>query len=260
MENDKTVIAGKTVKAEYKKVLDFLAVCGQAETPRNLVIKLVKHMGSLCAFDGALVYFLDGNGKVYNHYLMNVDELWSNMYLDYYASTDNNKYSILNNNGKRSDNHWVSWINWQKEDSAEFVNDFIRPRRLKYSLGFALYDFNDSIRVIVALDRTRDKNFSSQEFQNVSAAIPHLNHLHKNYYYQVNSQNPLKDAVWEETKLTPREIEIANLLCQGVTPTNISNMLCISRPTTYKHISNIYEKMNVSNRQEFLVWLFRKHI
>ncbi|SHD77549.1 Response regulator containing a CheY-like receiver domain and an HTH DNA-binding domain (fragment) [[Clostridium] ultunense Esp] len=87
----------------------------------------------------------------------------------------------------------------------------------------------------------------------LNLAIPHLNNLHKNFFYQQTSRKGIDQISWETTDLTDREIEITNLLCQGLSPGNISKSLCISLSTTNKHIANIYEKMNVSSIQELLV-------
>jgi len=63
---------------------------------------------------------------------------------------------------------------------------------------------------------------------------------------------------WKEYELTPRESEIANLLCQGMTVHNISSALYIAVTTTYKHIAHIYEKVGVSSQQELLVKMLNK--
>ncbi|EET58851.1 hypothetical protein BRYFOR_09139 [Marvinbryantia formatexigens DSM 14469] len=44
----------------------------------------------------------------------------------------------------------------------------------------------------------------------------------------------------------------------GATPAVISERLCISVTTAYKHIANMYKKMNVTNRQEFIARLYEK--
>ena len=59
----------------------------------------------------------------------------------------------------------------------------------------------------------------------------------------------------EKLVLTRREQEVAQLLCEGVSPENIGKNLCISLSTTNKHIAHIYRKTKVSSRQELLVTL-----
>ncbi|MBQ8063256.1 MAG: DNA-binding response regulator, partial [Clostridia bacterium] len=57
---------------------------------------------------------------------------------------------------------------------------------------------------------------------------------------------------------TDREVEIVDLICQGISPANISKILHIATSTTYKHIAHIYEKFHVSSRQELLVKLLNQ--
>ncbi|MDC7125888.1 MAG: ATP-binding protein [Spirochaetales bacterium] len=53
-------------------------------------------------------------------------------------------------------------------------------------------------------------------------------------------------------QLTPREIQIAYMLRQGLPRTDISQKLFISANTVKTHISSIYSKCNVGNKSEFL--------
>lgn len=50
--------------------------------------------------------------------------------------------------------------------------------------------------------------------------------------------------------LSPRETEVAALLASGCSRAQICNKLCISQGTTNSHISRIYQKVEVHNRDE----------
>lgn len=50
--------------------------------------------------------------------------------------------------------------------------------------------------------------------------------------------------------LTPRELEVLNLLNVGLSRQEIADALCISLNTVKKHLANIYSKMGVSTREE----------
>ena len=56
--------------------------------------------------------------------------------------------------------------------------------------------------------------------------------------------------------LTPREIEITELLLQGYTNKQIAGMLHISENTMKTHTRNIYSKLNVANKRELLQLAF----
>ena len=50
--------------------------------------------------------------------------------------------------------------------------------------------------------------------------------------------------------------QIAGPVVGGANPASIAERLCISVTTAYKHIANMYKKMEVSNRREFIARLY----
>ena len=61
------------------------------------------------------------------------------------------------------------------------------------------------------------------------------------------------EHMMHECGLTNREAEIAWLLYRGYTNRQIGEELFIAETTVKKHVSHIYEKMQVSGRKEFRV-------
>ena len=59
------------------------------------------------------------------------------------------------------------------------------------------------------------------------------------------------EEIMREYDLTRRESEIAWLLYKGYTNRQIGEELFIAETTVKKHVSHIYEKMQVSGRKEF---------
>lgn len=242
----------------YKRIYDIVLSCSFSHTIREFAISICNELQEVCPYDEAMVFFMNGNQEICDQYLVNVSESWSNLYLEYYAQMENFPYRINVCKREKKDCIVLHQRNWTKAENSEFVQNYIRQRELKYSIGFNMYDLHGLPRIVFAFDRTREQKFTAAECRDLSLAIPLLNNIYKKFYVQETGPSSLKQIAWETTKLTPREIEIANLLCQGVKPANISQALYISLPTTYKHISNIYEKMHVSSRQELLVRLFRQ--
>jgi DNA-binding NarL/FixJ family response regulator len=56
------------------------------------------------------------------------------------------------------------------------------------------------------------------------------------------------------SKLTPRELEILQLLAQGHSNAQLAKLLWVTEQTIKFHLSNIYRKLNVSNRTEAAHW------
>jgi len=243
------------VNIPWQKIYEFILTCGNEHDLKAFSAEILVGLGALCDFDQSLVYFLDGNGKVYNQYLHNIDKQWSTMYLEYYSKSKTGYYSLVKNLRENPAKPTINIRAWEKEPPTEFVSNYIHPRGVKYSLGFALFDLNGKPRTLFALDKTKAENFTETEFMNLSLAVPQLNNLHKNFFTQQTSRQAVDQISWDTTNLTAREIEITNLLCQGISPAVISQSLYISQSTTNKHIAHIYEKMHVSNLQELLVRL-----
>ena len=63
-----------------------------------------------------------------------------------------------------------------------------------------------------------------------------------------------------KNELTPRELEVLDLLIYGYNNSKISEKLCISTHTTKAHISSIYEKLNVSNRVQATVKYLKEYV
>ncbi len=52
-----------------------------------------------------------------------------------------------------------------------------------------------------------------------------------------------------QDKLSKREAQVANKICQGLTNRSIADQLFISERTVKFHCTNIFKKMAVSNRK-----------
>lgn len=242
----------------WEAMYDFVLSCGNVHDIKDFCKEIVHRIGTLVPYDQARIYFLNGNGKVSDQYLVGVDKKWANAYHEYYSKIENGRYAIPSELREDMPPYSVSRIHgraWDTVPKDEFIRDYVSQLGLKYSIGFTLFDTKGVPRTNFMLDRTRQVPFSDQEVRALDLVVPQLNNLHKNFFSQHSGEKKLREISWETTELTAREIEIANLLCHGVKPTNISKKLNITPSTTYKHISHIYEKMHVSSKQELLVKL-----
>jgi DNA-binding CsgD family transcriptional regulator len=58
----------------------------------------------------------------------------------------------------------------------------------------------------------------------------------------------------EHPDLTRRELEILRLVAEGLSNAELAKMLWVTEQTVKFHLSNIYRKLNVSNRTEASRW------
>jgi len=64
----------------------------------------------------------------------------------------------------------------------------------------------------------------------------------------------------EENSLTPREIEVLQLIAEGMINKEIAKQLYISEKTVKNHVSNIFKKLNVSDRTQAAIYAFKNNI
>ncbi|MGI9952698.1 LuxR C-terminal-related transcriptional regulator [Moorellaceae bacterium AZ2] len=250
----------------WHHIHNFLLDCGNVRDPRNFSKQVVNEIRHLVPYDQARVYYINDNGVIYDVYLVGVDRKWAELYCEYYSKVESGRYGIFYNLARR-DYYFITDIencvyDWINREPDEFVLDYIRPQGIRFSVGFGLFDTYNTLKCVCILDRTKSDKFTARELNILNVVWPHLNNLYKNLY--VNAADCSKRDVKVNYKscqaLTPREKEIVNMLCNGVTPASISKKMHISLFTVYKHIAHIYEKLNVSNRQELLVKIYSEGI
>lgn len=64
----------------------------------------------------------------------------------------------------------------------------------------------------------------------------------------------------EESSLTTREIEVLELIAEGMINKQIARQLYISEKTVKNHVSNIFKKLNVSDRTQAAIYAFKHNI
>lgn len=241
----------------WEQIYHITLACGNVHEKRDFAVEVLNQFLAVCSFDEALIYFFNENGAVMDQYLWNIDERWSSIFLQYYTKVKDFPYTVYRP-WKEASNVPVLLIHdWRMEPKSEFLRDYIHPRGIWHSLGFVLTDMNGMPRTVFSLDRTSVRPYDEKELGILNLLIPPINNLHKNFFCQETNYRRISSIAWNTTELTKREIEVANLLCQGVSPRNISRTLNIEITTTNKHIANIYKKMQVSSRQELMVRLMR---
>ncbi len=64
----------------------------------------------------------------------------------------------------------------------------------------------------------------------------------------------------KHSKLTKREVEVLKLITQGLLNKEIANELCISEKTVKNHVSNIFKKIEVSDRTQAAVYAIKNNL
>lgn len=234
----------------WKKIYDLALQCCKYRSTKSFSVSLLREMNRLVPFDEAVVFYLNGNLKITDYYLYNINPKWMSLYLGYYANADRGVYSLLRHNCDEPDRIYVH--QWSFEQSGEVIRDYIRPRNLVTTLSFLMRDASGCVRTIFALDRLSDEPYTDQEIETVKAVRNLLALFHRLLFICTDNETAHLSACAELQTLTPRETEIVDLLEQGIAPANIAHILHITVSTTNRHIYNIYKKLNVGSRAELM--------
>lgn len=242
----------KTGKANWEVIYHVVASSGKSHNPRSFAMDILNNLDKLIGYDVGIAFFLDQNGKIIGTERVKTNENWDAIYQEYFCYIENKPYEYFIELREDPLLPTINVHNWMEEWSMASKHFFAQSTWLKHSCGFALFDLNGNYKTIFSLDRHYDEPFTNDELYNLQLAVIQLNQLHKNFYYRQSQLDTMSQTFWKEANLTAREIEVVDLLIQGIAPQEIAKILYISMSTTYKHITHIYGKFQVSNRQELM--------
>lgn len=166
-----------------------------------------------------------------------------------------------------------SWTNFYERsivirdsDVIEDENERMKNEYFKtlYSVADVLYGLTISLahsgtRVgILTLFRCKDKDdFSAREIEIAEHLMDHI----ACYAYNIYSIDQAKThrnksktiaSIVKQYGITERETDVLRLALVGLPIKEISNRLSISETTTKKHLSNIYNKLNIHSKAELI--------
>ncbi len=233
----------------WSKLNSFLLKAGSLNSVTEMNSWVLNSISSLIPYDNsALDIVLSDKLQPSIALSLNSDKKWEDMFNSYYYSIS--LFPEFDNNIFHADNRKI-----KKSHKSEYYNDFLVPQKICYTAGFTIYDAENKPSHTVVLNRTRTGGmFSNEELSLMKTAALHLSN-----YYKILSLSerfrkiPVMISELEKgnTLLSPRETEITCLLVKRLKPAEIAKELNISLLTVRKHIQNIYEKLNISDRHQF---------
>lgn len=124
-----------------------------------------------------------------------------------------------------------------------------------YNQTFEVITTNSGFLLMMALHLYRSVHRLKNEYQRLMYSEQQLSDYMKGTVRTIGDDKEVpSEEIFQKNctyyQLTKREIEIARLVCAGHTRKHIGQTLFIAERTVAKHVQNIFEKVNVSNRME----------
>ncbi|MEL7655099.1 MAG: LuxR C-terminal-related transcriptional regulator [Bacillota bacterium] len=150
-------------------------------------------------------------------------------------------------------------INSEMRTKSAFYLDYLKPAGFTNVAGVSIAEGGVCVGAITLYRTERYGDFSDKEIYILKQLLPHLqNKLMEETDAVENNVEKSKNSSYflaHEYNLSKREIEILRLLCDGKNNNEISKILSISSNTVKKHISNIFNKLNVESRTQLIRFL-----
>ena len=75
-----------TIDLPWSKINDFLLHVEEPSEPKSFSEQIINRLYNLIPYDQARVYLINGNEKVYDDILVNVEKEWDDAYLQYFSN------------------------------------------------------------------------------------------------------------------------------------------------------------------------------
>lgn len=139
--------------------------------------------------------------------------------------------------------------------SSKLYKEILLPHGFRYVMRSFFIQDGEMLGALAFFASQQRGDFSDRDIRFLKVLAPHiaqrLSSLLKNDSAQAlgNSIRTLQHA-FKQFNLTPREVEVIELIQSNLSDDEIAEKLFMSPFTVKKHVSNIYRKLGVKNRMQ----------
>ena len=234
----------------WQYVVEFLTNTTFITTLDEYGYTILNEIRGYIPYDAAHLISYDNN-KILDFKKINISDKTIEDYNNCYQQKDTIKKKFFNEKNASKSSLIIDYREWRK---TEFFNDFLLPNNFYYLCGIDIHHNNQLLATLTLIRSKKSNDFTTSDLlflNRISTCIGNHICLLKEFYLNTSKNISFKELQKERIQnleLTPREIEIARLVKSGMTNKEISNRLFISKNTVKKHLQNIYNKCDVSNK------------
>lgn len=154
-------------------------------------------------------------------------------------------------------------VDYSQFEASRFYHEFLRPQSIHHIMLIGLTSTDGKPVGVIGLHRSKnEREFSCKDVLKASLLAPSLraateliNAREKILQSCDQTATPagidrpaINETKLKQFKLSCREVDVVELVCQGLTDALIADYLCISTRTVSNHLRSIYRKTSVHNR------------
>ncbi|GGA20279.1 helix-turn-helix transcriptional regulator [Psychrobacillus lasiicapitis] len=243
-------------KRDYGKILkclDSIAFDPGLSDPVRYRKNVLNALSNIFGYTESIFWLPNKQGDLIDPILNNVKDKVISEYLEFFQPLD---VLIPNNLSLRTDNHVVKIgdiMSLSNFAETNFYKEFFLKHQYIDEIGMYIFNKNNIVGVIGLVRKEGENYFSEQDRNRLRLLIKPIESAFNAYeILSLSSPNRKK-----EEHLTARERELIQLVKQGFSNKEISEILFISINTVKKHLQNLYQKLNVTNRTELCYRIFK---
>lgn len=216
---------------------------------------------SLIFYDSALFDFAITNNKnplFFDPVSVNIHEKYIKNYYEYFQHIDYTRWIFFQPNPIIYRD--TDLLSNKLRESTEYFKNWMQPTNTYFGAGSTIISDGTLLGSVTLFRSASHDNFSERDLFILEILNSHLsNRLSqaypqgiKNNIVQIQQSNNLK----EKYGLTNRELEIIQLVSNGLSNQEISRALFISETTVKKHLNNIFKKLNICSRTQLVKLIY----
>ncbi|MBW9054521.1 helix-turn-helix transcriptional regulator [Rhizobium mesosinicum] len=210
----------------------------------------MNYLGAFMGSDRIAFYRVDNGQTMTDFALQNIDHSFHNGYLSGMHAFDPLHVSRLN----RADQRAAIYHLWRQE------RDCLPQAISKYRSFLSCFEISDVFELLFRFEGHVVAGASVLYRDRQTIEPLHISAAHA--YIEFNLQRHIRKSggyvrmlLTNKLGLSPREIEVIDLICCGRTNSEIAELLQIGMATVKTHLIRIYQKLGVENRASVVAFM-----
>ncbi len=239
---------------KWPRLYEVLQMIAQTESIDEIGPTILESLSLLIPYEQAHILTYDHESDAFTHpVLLDISTQSYVEYEEHYQFCDPIKADYFDQPGALRSSDALDYNHLCR---SEYYCDFMRPNHFHYMLGTDLHCGERLLGTLTLIRPKGTADFKESELQSLHLLAPQMaSHLFRVMLLKQQREHTVLGEISRRVGylgLTTREEEIAMLLVQGYSNTQIADTLFISSETVKRHLSTMYRKGRVNSRAGFI--------